>query len=556
MHQGRSVESLCGEWSFSFLEGARTLDVDPARLAFKDKMLVPCCFDVVEPWLGKRGTGAYARGFTVCARGTYRLVFESANHTAAIYLDGELLRRHFGGHTTFHADVRIASPGAHILVVLVDNVFDTAVNALHYPKYDWYQHGGLTAPVSLERLPETWIDDLRITTTAWREGRVEIALTSRGRAGRLPLSVRVDDKTLLSEELDTEPDRRVKREIVIPGCIPWSDASPQLYDVSVQLGDDGLSVRTGVRQVRAEGKNILLNDEPVRLVGVNRHHLHPTFGNSLPEQLSFSDAKLIRELGCNFVRGAHYPQDRRFLETCDALGLLVWEESLGWNLWGEEPQDPLFISQCLAQTTEMVEASANHPSVIIYGILNECHSDRKDNRETYRVLLERIRELDPSRPVTYACNTYDKDVCLDLVDIASFNVYPGWYDNLPHPADVPGCFRWIADVSRRRAGAEKPIIISEIGGGAVYGCRDPYKPMWSEEFQADLIERIVGAFFETDFAGLAIWQFCDHRSTQEQWLALRRPRSFNNKGIVDEYRRRKLAADALERFLKDRRLRQ
>ena len=541
--------ALDGLWDFCFVEGAQVRDVDPDALPFDDTMLVPACFDTVPPYVGKRGVAAYANDVSIPAAGAWRLVFEAAGFTARVFLDGERISEHFGGYTRFHVDAPSLAPGDHRLVVLVDNVFDTSVNALHWGKYDWYQHGGLTGPVSLEHLGETWIDRVRLTTIAWKEGRVRVSLQPGGKGGRLPLIMRVDGHTLLDTSVDATPGATLEREITIPDCTPWSDRNPHLYDICVQLGADALCVRTGVRQVRVEGDKILLNDAPVRLVGVNRHHLHPDVGCAAPPELSFADARLIKDLGCNFVRGAHYPQDRRFLDICDGLGLLVWEESLGWNLWSDEPNDPLFVSQCLAQTTEMVEASANHPSVMMYGILNECHSDRDANRETYRVLLERIRELDPSRPVTYACNTYEKDVCLDLVDIVSFNVYPRWYDDLPHPDDVAGCFAWLKKVARDRAGAVRPIIVSEIGGGAIYGVRDPYKAMWSEEYQAELIEEVVRAFLDSDFAGLAIWQFCDCRASEETWLALRRPRGFNNKGIVDEYRRGKLAANVVRRLL-------
>ena len=173
----------------------------------------------------------------------------------------------------------------------------------------------------------------------------------------------------------------------------------------------------------------------------------------------------LRDMGCNFVRGSHYPQDPRFLDLCDEAGICVWNEAIGWQHPLEHLEDPHFVNAELAHIDEMVAMSANHPSVIMWGILNESHSMVEGCRPAYEALLGRLRALDPTRPVTYASNHPFDDLCLDLVDVIAINCYPGWYvgeiarhprvpglDRGPPGRDRPG--RQAADHQRDRRGRD------------------------------------------------------------------------------------------------------
>ncbi len=300
-------------------------------------------------------------------------------------------------------------------------------------------------------------------------------------------------------------------------------------------------------QVSVDGRQILINGESVRLLGVCRHEAHPQFGHGLPESLLVADVQQLRDMGCNFLRGSHYPQDPRFLDLCDEAGICVWNEAIGWQHGANHLTDPHFIEAQLAHVNEMVAMSFNRPSVILWGILNESHSHDSKCRPAYEALLGRLRDLDPSRPVTYACNHPFDDVCLDLVDVVSVNCYPGWY--VGEIVDIPAELdRIVARLDAAEQG-DKPLIISEIGAGAVPGWRDWNADRWTEQYQAQLLDAVIRHLFvDRDRAcGLSIWQFCDCRTSELGWKALSRPRGFNNKGILDEYRRPKLACEVVKR---------
>jgi beta-glucuronidase len=189
----------------------------------------------------------------------------------------------------------------------------------------------------------------------------------------------------------------------------------------------------------------------------------------------------------------------------------------------------------------MVAMSINRPSVILWGILNESNSTDSACRPAYERLLGRIRELDSSRPVTYARNHPFNDLCLDLVDVVAINVYPGWY--IGEIEEIPDFLDRVVEHLDSSGQEQKPLMISEIGAGAVPGWRDWNAARWSEQYQARLLETVIRHMFidRERYCGLAIWQFCDVRTSQQVMKALGRPRGFNNKGLMDEYRRPKLA---------------
>jgi beta-glucuronidase len=435
-------------------------------------------------------------------------------------------------------------------VVLVDNRFDYQRVPLHHEHYDWYHYGGISRPVYLERLGELWIDDPQLVTRQIDPPTLQ--LTLRYAAQRAPglarLSLSVDDQAVLAETLDLgEPEGSLERTLVLPGAALWSPGAPNLHWLHASLVADGGQLRAerqqrfGLRQIQIGERAILLNGEPLRLLGVNRHEAHPQFGHALPPALISADLALLRDLGCNFVRGSHYPQDPRFLDLCDEAGICVWVEATGWQHGAAHLTDPHFLAAQLEDIEAMVAVARHHPSVILWGLLNESHSHDPACRPAYATLLERLRQLDPSRPVTYACNHPFDDLCLDLVDVVSINCYPGWYHG--ELSEIPAFLDQVVSHLDSHGQSGKPLLISEIGAGAIYGWRDAHQTRWSEAYQAELLETVIRHLFveRERCCGLAIWQFCDCRTTERVNTMLGRPRGFNNKGLLDEYRRPKQA---------------
>ncbi len=317
------------------------------------------------------------------------------------------------------------------------------------------------------------------------------------------------------------------------------------YDGAVR--DDRIE-RIGFREVRAENGRICLNGEPVFLKGLNRHEDHGSTGCALPLALMEADIKMIKALGANAVRTSHYPNDALFLDLCDENGILVWEESHARGFSPEVTKDPLFLEQSLEVTREMLEEHYNHPSIIIWGCLNECASDDPGAVPVYEKHMEVIGR-DPSRLKTYASHKGKDDLCLQLEDICSFNIYPGWY--LERSAE--SCLEELREKMEKEGVSDKPMLISEYGAGAIYNFRDVMKVKWSEDYQSELLEKITRFFLQDErLAGFFIWQFCDVRVSGENppnW-PMTRPKSRNNKGIVDEYRRPKLAYYTLQKLFR------
>jgi beta-glucuronidase len=200
----------------------------------------------------------------------------------------------------------------------------------------------------------------------------------------------------------------------------------------------------------------------------------------------------------------------------------------------------------------MIEASINHPSIIMWGLLNESADGSEQAREGYRQLISHIRDCDGSRPVTFATANQFKNINMDLVDIVSFNCYPGWY--IEEIEGIPAYIDGILNEIEKKGFGNKPVILSEIGAGALYGFRDRNRARWSEEYQTALLEKTVEYWKRNRdrLCGLALWQFCDCRASAQTQRILGRPRGFNNKGIVDEWRRPKRAYDAVKRLMNPR----
>ncbi|MFC3490990.1 glycoside hydrolase family 2 protein [Glycomyces rhizosphaerae] len=547
-HERRPVASLDGIWDFAFLGETDPDDVVIDQLAFDDVMAVPGCFDATPAYAGRRGLAAYRTSVRIEA-GRQRLVFEGVQHWCRVYWNGERIREHAGGFTRFWAETE-AEAGEAEIVVLVDNRFGER-SPLHMEHFDWYAYGGISRSVELHRLDPVRIDALKIDTVSVTGRRIDVRIDyTVDESGPSALTIDCDGRALLAETVDLEATGTITKTLEIPWAATWSPEDPNLSTLTVRLGGDDLRERFGLREVRTENGRITVNGEPVTLLGVNRHEAHPQFGHTQPEALLVNDVQQLRDLGCNFVRGSHYPLDPLFLDLCDEAGILVWCESIGWQYPVEHLTDPAFVEAQLAHIDEMVAASQNHPSIILWGILNECPSWSEEGRPVYAKLLGRLRELDSTRPVTYAAINAHDDKCFDLVDVVSANTYPGWYfGDIP---DIPGELDRIAAHVDALGHADKPLIISEIGAGAVPGHVDQLGSLWTESYQSDLLDTVIGHLLDGQdrISGLGIWVLGDFRTTEQRDFLLRRPRGVNDKGLLDEYRRPKQAYRAVQRHFR------
>ena len=544
---GNTID-LNGIWQFEFFADREWNDETLAGLKYPDRLAVPSAFDAMPAYNGRRGIGFYRRMIAIPPGCRARLCFNAVGMYAKIFIDGVKIGEQYAAYTPFQVDVPVSDCDERELVVMAGNRFDYAIYQLHEIFFDFYAYGGIFRDVELQILPAgDTVDWVGVDTLDYRTGEIRVRIRP-ARHGRI-FALAIDRKPPQLFTVEKVVNDEFAVTLKVKDFTPWSLSTPELHTVTVANGADSMTVRFGIRQVAAADGQIILNGQPVKLLGYCRHEAHPQYGPALPPAQMIADLQLLRDLGCNFIRGAHYQQNPRFLDLCDEMGFLVFEESLGWGQQARHFTDPKFVAAQAGQTGAMIDSSYNHPSVILRGFLNEGESDKEESAECYRTLIELVRAKDPYRLVTYATNRELNDRWLELIDVICFNIYPGWYaenrdDESPLGEIVPRIRRDLECLARRGL-AGKPFIISEIGAGALYGWRDPICAYWSEEYQREYL-RIVcrEAVDNPAIAGLALWQFCDGR-TYRGANALGRPRSFNNKGTLDEYRRPKMAYETV-----------
>lgn len=544
-HKLRPQTELCGQWELEPLEGPQ---------AGQTRMTaVPGCWESIPGLEAYQGTAEYRT--TVEGGGNLRLVFKGVSHTADVFFDGAPVAHHYNAYTPFDAVIPGAAPGTHSIQVRVNSAYGPD-SALHVPN-DYYTYGGINRPVALEVVPDTFIDYVHGTPCkrdgGWVLG-VEVRVRNIGEAAHTVAATATLNGlalTLAPQTVSAGGTVLLSGELACPGVEQWDMESPTLYLLDTVLTCDGgepcddLIERVGFRQVRVEGKQILFNDKALRIKGFCRHEDHPQFGCALPYAAMDYDLTVIQDLGANSVRTSHYPNDERFLDLCDERGVLVWEENHGRGLEEEAMRNPHFRAQCEQVNREMVEQHYNHPSIYIWGILNECSSETEYGSACFAEQLEQIRGLDRSRPVSFASCKFMTDRSLGFVDVVSYNIYPAWYVKEPVADYLQNLYNWVQESTD---GVGKPFLITETGAGGIYGYRNPNRAKWTEERQADILaEQIDAVLGNPDVSGIYIWQYCDVR-VNEEW-SLVRPRSLNNKGVVDEYRRQKLSYHTVkERF--------
>ncbi len=565
-HQVRETKELDGMWDFR-MEGFQK----------EYQMPVPGCWEQHPDFLKHRGRGTYRRKIFINRDGNLRLEFKGVSHTADVYFDGENVAHHYNAFTPFEAVLTNVKKGEHEIRVEVDNTFGEH-SALHVPN-DYYTYGGITRPVGMELLPDCYIE--RIHFTPWqKEGkwhaRMEVSVRNLGGKAIMPklaLSLRLaedssasvdqiflgisyngancgapdDDGRIAVGEIGAGVTVTVAADLLCEGVKAWSHETPDLYVVQAVLYQeevpvDDLTDRVGFRTVEVKGNRICLNGKAVYLKGFNRHEDYAGVGCAIPLQLMVQDMDLMQEAGVNALRTCHYPNDERFLDLCDERGILVWEENHARGFGLERMQHPKFDEQCEDCIREMITCHYNHPSIIVWGILNECAAETEEGRKKYKRQYEQIKSLDASRPTTSATCRHFTDICLDLPDVVSFNMYSGWYKDCPVDERNAQEIQWI----QKAGGAGKPIIVSELGAAAIYGYRDRARCKWSEERQADIIRENLEVYMQDEnISGVFVWQFADCRVTEEEWFSTR-ARCHNNKGVVDEYRRPKEAFDVVK----------
>ena len=474
------------------------------------------------------------------------LYFGAVNYDCHVYVNGKKAGHHIGGFTPFNFDVTaLLKEGENVVIVKVDN----KRHAEDVPTqiFDWWNYGGITREVRLVKVNPIYLEDynLQLTKADVKAKQREITFSARLNKAEAGHKVVVFIPELkLEQQLTTDTEGKVSGTLKINAkkLALWSPASPKLYRVDISLNNSTISDEIGFRTIETRDKQILLNGQPIFLKGISIHNEKPNGGGRAN---STEDAHTLlswaKELGCNFVRLAHYPHHEEMVREAEKMGILVWSEiPVYWTIaW----KDPKTYENAQNQLRDMIARDHNRANIIIWSIANETpHSPERDtflgNLAQYARSLDNTRLISMAMEVTGASNYVNRlnDNMNQYVDVISFNQYIGWYRDVN---DAPK-MRWEIPYN-------KPVIVSEFGGGAKYGFHGEKNQRWTEEFQENLyIENCAMLDKIEGLAGTTPWILKDFRSPRRLLTDVQD--YYNRKGLFSDKGEKKKAFYVLKKW--------
>lgn len=500
----------------------------------------------------------------------------SANYYGTVYVNGEKAGSHEGGHLPFAFEITslLRWDAENVIAISVENElkparvpsgninspFGAMTSALR-TTFDFFPFAGIHRPVVLFSVPHTYITDVTVVTGI------------DGTTGRVKVTARLNEALELNGTLTlsggAEPLNMslnytagvATAELEIANARFWSDKNPFLYDLTLATGTDQYTLKIGIRTIRVEGSQILLNGQPVKLNGFGRHEDFPASGKGLNLPLMVKDYQLMRWTGANAYRTSHYPYSEEEMQLADHEGFLIIDEIPAVSLqFDTEENIAERLRVCLQQLDELIARDKNHPCVVMWCVANEpmpknlgfaggaATQNTPDPAEApgkifLETLLRRARELDPTRLVSLAAIIGGPNSWMEACDVVCINRYWGWY--------VLG-----GQLEQARAGLEreldtlwelwhKPIIVTEFGADTMAGMHGHPSVMWTEEYQADLTRMHLEVAAARDFvAGMQVWNFADFAAVQ----SIMRVGGLNMKGVFTRTRQPKMAVQVLRQF--------
>lgn len=469
----------------------------------------------------------------------YFLYFGAVNYEAIVGLNGHVIAKHTGGYTPFNIEVtdKLLS-GENTVIVKVDN--KRHPEAVPTINSDWWNYGGITRSVCLVETPSTFVREYGLKLKKGSYDTLEGFVLLDGQESTLPVTVEVP--ALGVKQQLTPADGSASFEIKLgkksrKALKLWSPESPVLYDVNVMVAGNVVRDRIGFRQIEARGNELFLNGNKIFCKGICVHEEKPldAGGRSFNADHARQTLQWVKEMNGNFVRLAHYPHNEAMVKVAEEMGIMVWSEiPVYWTIHWENPTT---YKNAEAQLVDMITRDRNRANVIIWSVANETpHSDAR--LAFLSRLIDKAHSMDDSRLVSAAMekeyvdkeetHATVKDDLVSKADMISFNQYVGWYDG-----DVAKCDRvyWTFDV-------EKPVFISEWGGGALYGNHGPENERFTEEYMENLyrantkmLDRIPG------LCGSTPWLLKDFRSPRRQLKGIQD--DYNRKGVISEFGQKK-----------------
>jgi beta-glucuronidase len=579
----RETKRLDGIWSFTAdVAGAgraerwwRTTLPDARRMpvpsSFNDVLVDQRVHDHVgDVWYQRRV--CIPRGW---AGQRVVLRFDAATHRAAAWIGDMLVAEHEGGYTPFEGEVSaFVSPGEECrLTVVVNNeltwqsippgVVEVLPNGTRRQRqyHDFFNYAGLHRSVWLYTTPISHIDDLTVVTDI-DEGTGVVrysAVVEGGGADVLRVRLHDTEGTVVASAEGTDGELRVADPEL------WGPGRGYLYELEAELTDDDVvldryTLPVGIRTVRVEGTQFLINGEPFYFRGFGKHEDLNVHGRGHDDAAMVHDFSLFSWIGANSFRTSHYPYAEEVLDHADRMGIVVIDETaavglnlgVGVGLFLGGPKTT-YTEETIGSATQLVHRQAieeliardkNHPSVVLWSLANEPESHTDSARTYFEPLFEAARNADPSRPVGFVNMMFAlPDTCTvsALADVVMINRYYGWY---VEPGDLDAAERGLAAELQAWATTHgKPIIVTEYGADTLSGLHTTAASVWSEEYQVELLETYHRVFDRTEaVVGEHVWNFADF-ATGPSFMRV----DGNKKGVFTRDRRPKMAAHDLRR---------
>lgn len=527
VYENRSPEGQTDFYEYSFDGGLR--------------LEVPGDWNSQNPELKYyEGTVWYGRHFDAAQQPGRRniLYFGAVSYRCNVYLNGKKIACHEGGFTPFEVDVTdMLEKGDNFLVVEVNN--RRTKDAIPALAFDWWNYGGITRDVMLINVPDNYVEDYFIRLRKDNPRLIDIDVRMSQPQAGVNVSVEIPSLKKKFEGI-TDASGHVTGTIQSKDLKRWAPEAPVLYDVVVTGGSDRVDEEIGFRNIGVNGTEILINGEPQFMRCVSFHEEIP---QRMGRAFSQADATMLlseaSDLGVNMIRLAHYPQNEYTVRMAEKMGIVLWQEIPIWQ--GIDFTDGNTRAKAQKMLTEMIDRDKNRCAVGFWGVANETKPSPERN-DFLKSLLETGKNIDTTRLYVAAFDLveFDRkrglftmdDPFTDNLDVVAVNKYMGWYHPWPlSPVEA------VWDVT-----PDKPLIISEFGGEALYGQSgsEDVVSSWSEEYQARLYRDNLRMMENIpNLAGVSPWILFDFRSpfrfhptNQEGW---------NRKGLVSDRGQRKKA---------------
>jgi len=557
---GRATTSLNGAWhaivdpydtgfNYRFFEDAKPRDArDLVEYSFDASpvLSVPGDWNTQrESLMFYEGTVWYKCAFAYRHRAhTRTFVHLSAVATrAAVYLNGAKIGEHEGAYTPFDIEVSgTLRDGDNTLIVAANNRRSKeAVPALNT---DWWNYGGITRDVQLVEVPEAFIEDYSVQLAKGSGDEIAGWVQLNGSAPATQVTIEVPDANI--RQSATTDDTGLAAFRFSAKLDKWSPASPKLYKVIVATASDSVTDNIGFRTIETRGHLILLNGTPIWLRGISIHEEAPYRGG---RAFSADDDRTLlqwaKDLGCNYVRLAHYPHNEGMTRLADSMGLMVWSEIPVY--WDTDWTNPATYANAEQQLRANIARDHNRASVVLWSVSNETPI-KPERTEFLGRLIATARQLDSTRLLTSAMNrtsnsgatrTLDDPLGASL-DVIGLNEYLGWYEGKPEDA---ASIEW-------KLAWDKPLVVSEFGGGAPYGNHGDREVRWTEEYQQWVFETQLAMLRKIpQLAGMSPWLLMDFRSPRRLIPGVQD--YHNRKGLLSDRGEKKKAFYTLQEFYRE-----